>query len=207
MCKASFFILIYCSISIFAYPIEEPIKETGHLQILKGNLAPDGAVAKITGKEGEYFEGPARVYDNEFDAIKGIANEVQAGEVIVIRYSGPTGAPGMPEMLKPTGAVIGAGLGKNVALITDGRFSGGSHGFVVGHITPEAQEGGAIGLIENGDIISIDAVHNKLEIKISDEALAARKKAWVKPPYKETKGVLGKYIKCVASASEGCITD
>jgi len=188
-------------------PLSQPIKETGHLQILKGNLASEGAVAKITGKEGEYFEGPARVYDNEFEAIRGIANEVQAGDVIVIRYSGPTGAPGMPEMLKPTGAVIGAGLGKNVALITDGRFSGGSHGFVVGHVTPEAQEGGAIGLVQNGDIISIDAINNKLELKISDEELEARRKAWVKPPYRETKGVLGKYIKSVASASEGCITD
>ncbi len=188
-------------------PLSQPIKETGHLQILKGNLASEGAVAKITGKEGEYFEGPARVYDNEFEAIRGIANEVKAGDVIVIRYSGPTGAPGMPEMLKPTGAVIGAGLGKNVALITDGRFSGGSHGFVVGHVTPEAQEGGAIGLVQNGDIISIDAINNKLELKISDEELEARRKAWVKPPYRETKGVLGKYIKSVASASEGCITD
>ena len=188
-------------------PLNKPVKETGHLQILKGNLALEGAVAKITGKEGEYFEGPAKVYDNEFEAIRGIANEVKAGDVIVIRYSGPTGAPGMPEMLKPTGAVIGAGLGKNVALITDGRFSGGSHGFVVGHVTPEAQEGGAIGLVKNGDIISIDAINNKLELKIPQEELDARRKAWVKPPYRETKGVLGKYIKSVASASEGCITD
>jgi len=188
-------------------PLSEPIKETGHLQILKGNLAAEGSVAKITGKEGEYFEGPAKVYNNEFEAIRGIANDVKAGDVIVIRYSGPTGAPGMPEMLKPTGAVIGAGLGKNVALITDGRFSGGSHGFVVGHVTPEAQEGGTIGLVKDGDIISIDAINNKLELKISDEELDARRKAWVKPPYRETKGVLGKYIKSVASASEGCITD
>ncbi|MFK7900409.1 MAG: dihydroxy-acid dehydratase, partial [Cyclobacteriaceae bacterium] len=188
-------------------PFSEPIKKTGHLQILKGNLAPEGSVAKITGKEGEYFEGPARVYEDEFAAIKGISNEVKAGEVIVIRYSGPKGAPGMPEMLKPTGAVIGAGLGKNVALITDGRFSGGSHGFVVGHITPEAQEGGAIGLVENGDIITIDAVNNRMDIKISDEELEARRKAWNRPAYKATRGVLGKYIKSVASASEGCITD
>jgi len=189
------------------HDFSNPIKPTGHLQILKGNLAPEGAVAKITGKEGEYFEGPARCYDDEFAAIEGIGKEVQKGEVIVIRYSGPKGAPGMPEMLKPTGAVMGAGLGSDVALITDGRFSGGSHGFVVGHITPEAQEGGPLALIQNGDIISIDAGKNEINLEISDEEREARRKAWVQPPYKATKGVLGKYIKTVSTASEGCVTD
>ncbi len=185
----------------------KPIKSTGHLQILYGNLAPEGAVAKITGKEGESFEGPARIFNDEFEAIKGIGEEVQKGEVIVIRYSGPKGAPGMPEMLKPTGAVIGAGLGKDVALITDGRFSGGSHGFVVGHITPEAQEGGPLALIRNGDIIRIDAINNILEVKLSDDELEQRRKAWEKPLYKASKGILKKYINSVASASEGCVTD
>ena len=185
----------------------QPIKSKGHLQILYGNLAPEGAVAKITGKEGELFEGPARVYDDEFAAIKGIGEEVQKGEVIVIRYSGPKGAPGMPEMLKPTGAVMGAGLGKDVALITDGRFSGGSHGFVVGHITPEAQEGGPLGLIENGDIIRIDAVNNLLEVKLSEDVLAQRKAKWNQPDYPAKKGILKKYINAVKSASEGCVTD
>lgn len=185
----------------------EPIKKSGHLQILYGNLAPEGAVAKITGKEGEYFEGPARCYNDEFEAIEGIGKEVQKGEVIVIRYSGPKGAPGMPEMLKPTSAVMGAGLGKDVALITDGRFSGGSHGFVVGHITPEAQEGGPLALIQDGDIISIDAVKNEMNIKISEEELEARKLAWKQPAYKATKGILKKYIRQVSSASEGCVTD
>ena len=189
------------------YSFDNPIKKKGHLQILYGNLAPEGAVAKITGKEGEIFEGPARIYDDEFDAIRGIGEEVKKGEVIVIRYSGPKGAPGMPEMLKPTGAVMGAGLGKDVALITDGRFSGGSHGFVVGHITPEAQEGGPIGLIQNGDIIRIDATTNSLEVKISEEEMEKRKKAWTKPPYKAERGVLKKYIYTVKPASEGCVTD
>ncbi len=189
------------------YSFDKPIKKTGHLQILYGNLAPEGAVAKITGKEGEVFEGPARIYEDEFAAIEGIGKEVQKGEVIVIRQSGPKGAPGMPEMLKPTGAVMGAGLGKDVALITDGRFSGGSHGFVVGHITPEAQEGGPLALIKNGDIIRIDAIENRLDVKISDEEMAARRAAWVKPAYKATKGVLWKYIKSVNTASEGCVTD
>lgn len=186
---------------------DRPIKKTGHLQILYGNLAPEGAVAKITGKEGEFFEGPARVYNDEFEAIRGIGDEVQPGEVIVIRYSGPKGAPGMPEMLKPTSAVMGAGLGKEVALITDGRFSGGSHGFVVGHITPEAQEGGPLAYVRNGDLIAIDAINNKLELKISQDELSQRKKQWKKPAYKAEKGILKKYIKSVASASEGCVTD
>ncbi len=186
---------------------DNPIKKSGHLQILYGNLAPEGSVAKITGKEGEYFEGPARIYDDEFEAIDGIGKEVQKGEVIVIRQSGPKGAPGMPEMLKPTSAVMGAGLGKDVALITDGRFSGGSHGFVVGHITPESQEGGPLALIRNGDIISIDAVNNEMNVKLSEEEWAQRKAEWQKPPYKGEKGILRKYIKSVASASEGCVTD
>ena len=189
------------------YSFSEPIKKSGHLQILYGNLAPEGAVAKITGKEGEYFEGPARVYDDEYDAIRGIENEVKKGEVIVIRYSGPKGAPGMPEMLKPTSAVMGAGLGKEVALITDGRFSGGSHGFVVGHITPEAQEGGPLALVRNGDIIAIDARKNLLELKIDQKELEKRKIAWKKPPYKASRGVLKKYINSVSSASQGCVTD
>ncbi len=189
------------------YSFDEPIKKSGHLQILYGNLAPKGAVAKITGKEGDIFEGPARIYEDEFAAIKGIGEEVQKGEVIVIRYSGPKGAPGMPEMLKPTSAVMGAGLGKDVALITDGRFSGGSHGFVVGHITPEAQEGGPIGLIKNGDIIRIDATTNTLEVKIPAEEMEARKKAWIKPAYKADRGILKKYIHSVKSATEGCVTD
>jgi dihydroxy-acid dehydratase len=188
-------------------PVDQPLKETGHLQILYGNLAPEGAVAKITGKEGEFFEGKARVYDDEFSAIKGIAEEVQPGEVIVIRYSGPKGAPGMPEMLKPTGAVIGAGLGNSVALITDGRFSGGSHGFVVGHITPEAQEGGPLALVENGDVITIDAIQNRIELKVEETMLKERMKKWVKPPYKADRGVLKKYINSVATASKGCVTD
>jgi dihydroxy-acid dehydratase len=181
------------------HTVDKPIKTTGHLQILYGNLAPEGCVAKITGKEGEIFEGPARVYEDEFAAIKGIGEEVQKGEVIVIRQSGPKGAPGMPEMLKPTGAVMGAGLGKDVALITDGRFSGGSHGFVVGHITPEAQEGGPLAFVKNGDIIRIDAIKNLLELKISDEEMETRRAAWIKPAYKATRSV--------KSASEGCVTD
>jgi len=188
-------------------PFDRPIKANGHLQILYGNLAPEGAVAKITGKEGEIFEGPARIYEDEFDAIRGIIEEVQKGEVIVIRYSGPKGAPGMPEMLKPTGAVMGAGLGKDVALITDGRFSGGSHGFVVGHITPEAQEGGPLAFVKNGDIIRVDAISNQLVLKISDEEMKKRKSIWIQPDYKANKGVLKKYINSVATASEGCVTD
>lgn len=192
---------------IIIHDFSTPIKKTGHLQILKGNLAPEGAVAKITGKEGEYFEGPARCYDDEFAAIEGISKEVRPGEVIVIRYSGPKGAPGMPEMLKPTGAVMGAGLGKEVALITDGRFSGGSHGFVVGHITPEAQEGGPLALIEDGDIIAIDAKKNTLSVKLADEEITKRRAAWSQPAYKANKGVLKKYINSVNTASKGCTTD
>ncbi len=189
-------------------PKENPIKETGHLQILTGNLAPEGSVAKISGYEGDYFEGPAKVYDDEFLAIDGILNgEVVAGDVIVIRYCGPKGGPGMPEMLKPTSAIIGAGLGKSVALITDGRFSGGTHGFVVGHITPEAFVGGTIALVNNGDTITIDIKKRAVQLNVDDFELAERQKAWQQPPYKVTKGVLYKYAKCVASASEGCVTD
>lgn len=189
-------------------PLQNPIKPTGHIRILKGNLAPGGSVAKITGKEGLLFKGPARVYNGEFEANAGIKNgEVQAGEVVVIRYEGPKGGPGMPEMLKPTAAIMGAGLGKSVALITDGRFSGGTHGFVVGHIVPEAQEGGPLALLKTGDEITIDAEANTLAVALTDAELETRKKNWVQPPYKFSKGVLYKYIKNVATASEGCVTD
>ncbi|MFZ9056821.1 MAG: dihydroxy-acid dehydratase [Flavobacteriaceae bacterium] len=189
-------------------PLDQPIKATGHIRILKGNLAPGGSVAKITGKEGLLFEGPARVYDSEFDANDGIGRgEVQAGEVVVIRYEGPKGGPGMPEMLKPTAAIMGVGLGKSVALITDGRFCGGTHGFVVGHIVPEAQEGGPIALLQNGDLITIDAESNTLSVSLTDEEINQRRAQWVQPDYKFNKGVLYKYIKSVASASEGCVTD
>jgi len=190
------------------YPVNQPIKESGHIRILKGNLAPEGSVAKITGKEGLQFKGPARVFEGEYAANDGIRNgEVQPGEVVVIRYEGPKGGPGMPEMLKPTAAIMGAGLGKSVALITDGRFSGGTHGFVVGHIVPEAQEGGPIALIENGDIIEINAEDNTLNVHLSDEVLAERSNKWKQPPYKFQSGVLYKYIKSVSTASKGCVTD
>lgn len=190
------------------YPLERPLKATGHLQILYGNLAEKGSVAKISGKEGERFEGTARVFDGEKDLLAGLASKkVHAGDVIVIRNIGPKGAPGMPEMLKPTGAIIGAGLGKSVALITDGRFSGGTHGFVVGHITPEAFEGGLIGLVQDDDIIEIDAVKNTLNLKVSEEEIAKRKAAWKQPALKVTKGVLYKYARSVKDASEGCVTD
>lgn len=189
-------------------PLDNPIKPTGHLRILKGNLASGGSVAKITGKEGLKFVGPARVFDGEYDANAGIgAGKVKKGDVVVIRYEGPRGGPGMPEMLKPTAAIMGAGLGKDVALITDGRFSGGTHGFVVGHIVPEAQEGGVIGLLEDGDIITIDAETNTLRVDLSDQEIQERKNNWVQPPYKFSKGVLYKYIKSVSTASEGCVTD
>lgn len=188
--------------------LESPLKQTGHIQILYGNLASEGSVAKISGNEGEYFEGPATVYDDEYAVIDGVKNgEVKAGDVVVIRYCGPKGGPGMPEMLKPTSAIMGAGLGKDVALITDGRFSGGTHGFVVGHITPEAYEGGSIALVENGDTITIDTKNNTIQLKVSDEELTQRKSEWKQPPLKATKGVLYKYAKCVSSASKGCVTD
>jgi len=189
-------------------PLAEPVKPTGHIQILYGNLAEKGSVAKITGKEGLKFEGPARVYDSEKLCNEGIGKgEVRAGEVIVIRYVGPTGGPGMPEMLKPTAAIMGAGLGDKVALITDGRFSGGTHGFVVGHITPEAQVGGNIALVENGDIIEIDAQTNTINVKIDDIELKKRRADWKQPDLKVKSGSLYKYAKSVSSASAGCITD
>jgi dihydroxy-acid dehydratase len=190
------------------FPLHQPIKPTGHIQILYGNLAEKGSVAKITGKEGERFEGPARVFDGEHHLIEGIASgRVKPGDVVVIRYEGPKGAPGMPEMLKPTSAIIGAGLGKSVALITDGRFSGGTHGFVVGHITPEAYEGGVIALVKDDDRIEIDAINNTIVLKISEEELSKRKAAWKKPPLKATNGALYKYAVLVKDASHGCITD
>ena len=189
-------------------PFDQPIKKDSHLVILRGNLSPTGAVAKITGKEGLRFEGTARVYHGEEGALAGILNgEVQPGEVIVIRYEGPKGGPGMREMLSPTSAVMGKGLGKDVALITDGRFSGGSHGFVVGHITPEAFEGGPIALIENGDKITIDAETRQISVEVSDAVLAERKSRWVRPESKYKRGVLAKYAKTVSSASEGAVTD
>jgi dihydroxy-acid dehydratase len=189
-------------------PIENPIKETGHLRILKGNLSPNGAVAKITGKEGFVFTGKANVFESEFEANDGIRDgKVQKGDVIVIRYEGPKGGPGMPEMLKPTAAIMGAGLGNHVALITDGRFSGGTHGFVVGHISPEAQEGGAIALVQNGDIITIDAIKNTIEVAVSDEEMKLRKSKWKQPDLKVKKGVLYKYARTVSCASGGCVTD
>lgn len=189
-------------------PFSNPIKATGHIRILFGNLAEEGAVAKITGKEGEHFQGEAIVFDSEDELNDGILHgKVKAGHVVVIRYVGPKGGPGMPEMLKPTSAIMGAGLGNSVALITDGRFSGGTHGFVVGHITPEAQEGGTIALVRNGDHIVIDAVNNTINVQVSPEELVERKSSWVAPPYKATSGILRKYIKNVSSASEGCVTD
>ncbi len=189
-------------------PMDRPIKATGHLQILYGNLAEGGSVAKITGKEGERFEGTARVFDGEHELIKGIqSRKVHAGDVVVIRNIGPKGAPGMPEMLKPTGAIIGAGLGKTVALITDARFSGGTHGFVVGHITPEAFDGGLIALVEDDDIIEIDGRKNTLTLKVNDDIINQRRKKWRQPALKATKGVLFKYARSVKSAAEGCVTD
>jgi dihydroxy-acid dehydratase len=189
-------------------PFSNPIKQQGHIQILYGNLATEGAVAKITGKEGELFVGTARVFDGEDATNQGISEgRIKAGDVVVIRYTGPRGAPGMPEMLKPTSALIGAGLGDKVALITDGRFSGGTHGFVVGHITPEAQNGGLIALVQDGDLITIDAKNNILDVKLTKKEITARRKAWQAPPLNATNGVLLKYAKTVSSASEGCVTD
>jgi dihydroxy-acid dehydratase len=190
------------------HPLEEPVHDRGHIQILRGSLAPDGAVAKITGKEGESFAGPARVFDCEEDMLRALEQKkIQKGDVVVIRYEGPKGGPGMPEMLTPTSAIMGAGLGSDVALLTDGRFSGGSHGFIVGHITPEAQEGGAIALVRDGDRIAIDARKNRIDVDLSDAELASRKRAWKAPPLKATRGTLYKYIKNVKPASEGCVTD
>lgn len=190
------------------HPLEAPIKDSGHIRILRGNLAPGGAVAKITGKEGLVFTGPARVFDAEEEMLHALErHEINKGEVVVIRYEGPKGGPGMPEMLTPTSALMGAGMGGDVALLTDGRFSGGSHGFIIGHIVPEAQEGGPIALLQNGDIVTVDAKTNRLEVAVSDEEMAQRRAQWTMPPYKATRGTLYKYIKTVKNASEGCVTD
>ena len=189
-------------------PLSNPLKPTGHLQILRGNLAPGGGVAKITGKEGLRFSGPAKVFNSEEDMLHALEEKrIEKGDVIVIRYEGPKGGPGMPEMLTPTSAIMGAGLGKDVALLTDGRFSGGSHGFLVGHITPEAQEGGPIALVRDGDRITIDATSNEISVDVSEEELKARKARWAAPPLKASRGALAKYIRLVRSASEGCVTD
>lgn len=190
------------------HDLSDPIKETGHIQILKGNLAPGGSVAKITGKEGLQFTGPARVFDSEEEMLKALEeNHINKGDVVVIRYEGPKGGPGMPEMLTPTSAIMGAGLGKDVALLTDGRFSGGSHGFIIGHIVPEAQEGGPLALIRDGDVIAIDADSKTLSVDVSDAELEQRREAWTMPAYKAQRGTLFKYIRCVRNASEGCVTD
>jgi dihydroxy-acid dehydratase len=189
-------------------PLKDPLKPTGHIQILRGSLAPDGAVAKITGKEGLDFSGPAQVFDSEEEMVAAAEQgRIRPGSVIVIRYEGPKGGPGMPEMLSPTSILMGAGLGDKVALVTDGRFSGGSHGFIIGHICPEAQEGGPIALVRDGDRIELDAKKNTIELVVSREELAQRRAAWTPPPLKATRGVLAKYIRCVKSASEGCVTD
>ena len=189
-------------------PLSSPIKATGHLQILYGNLAEGGAVAKITGKEGERFSGTARVFDTEEAALNAIlGGEIRAADVLVLRYCGPQGGPGMPEMLRPTGAIMGAGLGGQVALITDGRFSGATHGFVVGHITPEAQVGGTIALLQDGDLITIDAAANTITVALSPEELQARRRHWTAPPLKAQDGILLRYAHTVSSASEGCVTD
>jgi len=189
-------------------PLSDPIKPSGHLQILRGNFAPDGSVAKITGKEGLTFSGTANVFDSEEDMVKALEDgKINKGDVVIIRYEGPKGGPGMPEMLTPTSAIMGAGLGNDVALMTDGRFSGGSHGFIVGHITPEAQAGGPIALVENGDSITIDAEQNRIDLHVDETVMAERKAKWVAPPLKATRGTLYKYIKNVKSASEGCVTD
>jgi dihydroxy-acid dehydratase len=187
---------------------EEPIKKSGHLTILRGSLAPDGSVAKITGKEGLRFRGPAKVFECEEDMLAAMERgEIVKGNVVVIRYEGPKGGPGMPEMLSPTSVIMGAGLGQDVALITDGRFSGGSHGFIIGHITPEAQAGGPIALVRDGDIISLDAETRSIDLEVDEAEMAARRAAWTAPPLKATRGTLYKYIKNVKSASEGCVTD
>ncbi|ETW93725.1 MAG: dihydroxy-acid dehydratase [Candidatus Entotheonella factor] len=190
------------------HPLDAPIKDSGHIRILKGNLAPGGAVAKITGKEGLMFSGPARVFDAEEDMLRALeAKKIQKGDVVVIRYEGPKGGPGMPEMLTPTSALMGAGMGGDVALMTDGRFSGGSHGFIIGHVVPEAQEGGPIALIQDGDLVTIDAKQNRLEVAVDEAEMAQRRAQWTMPPYKATRGTLYKYIKTVKNASEGCVTD
>jgi dihydroxy-acid dehydratase len=188
--------------------LEHPVLPRGHIRILRGNLAPDGAVAKITGKEGERFAGVAKVYDSEEAMLAGLeAGEIHKGHVVVIRYEGPKGGPGMPEMLTPTSAIMGAGLGPDVALLTDGRFSGGSHGFIIGHITPEAQDGGPIALVRDGDRISIDATACELRLEVNDPELGERRRGWRAPPVKATSGVLSKFVRLVRPASEGCVTD
>jgi dihydroxy-acid dehydratase len=190
------------------HPLEKPIKPTGHIQILRGNLAPEGSVAKITGKEGLVFTGRANVFDSEEDMLHALERkEIHKGDVVIIRYEGPKGGPGMPEMLTPTSAIMGAGLGSDVALLTDGRFSGGSHGFIVGHVTPEAQEGGPVALVKTGDKITIDAQKRTIDMDVSEAELAERRKQWKAPAYKATRGTLYKYIKNVKTASEGCVTD
>jgi dihydroxy-acid dehydratase len=190
------------------HTLEDPVFARGHIRILRGNLAPQGSVAKITGKEGERFAGVAKVFDSEEAMLAGLENrQINKGDVVVIRYEGPKGGPGMPEMLTPTSAIMGAGLGAHVALLTDGRFSGGSHGFIIGHITPEAQEGGPIALVRNGDPITIDAAACRLSVDVSDDELARRHCEWKAPPPKATSGVLAKYVRLVRSASEGCVTD
>jgi dihydroxy-acid dehydratase len=189
-------------------PVEKPIKPSGHIRILKGSLAPEGAVAKITGKEGLQFRGPARCFDSEEEMLRALEEQkIKKGDVVVIRYEGPKGGPGMPEMLTPTSAIMGAGLGNDVAMLTDGRFSGGSHGFIVGHITPEAQIGGPLGLLQDGDMVTIDADTNRLDVDLTEQELAKRKETWQAPPLKATRGTLYKYIQCVHSASQGCVTD
>jgi dihydroxy-acid dehydratase len=188
--------------------VNDPIKSSGHIRILHGSLAPEGAVAKITGKEGLQFTGPARCFDSEEQMLRALEEkQIQKGDVVVIRYEGPKGGPGMPEMLTPTSAIMGAGLGADVAMLTDGRFSGGSHGFIVGHITPEAQVGGPLGLLQDGDVVTIDADSNRLDVALSDEELEKRRQQWTAPPLKATRGTLFKYIKNVKTASEGCVTD
>jgi dihydroxy-acid dehydratase len=190
------------------HPLDAPIKDSGHIRILRGNLAPGGAVAKITGKEGLMFSGPAKVFDAEEDMLHALEQKkIQKGDVVVIRYEGPKGGPGMPEMLTPTSALMGAGMGGDVALMTDGRFSGGSHGFIIGHVVPEAQEGGPIALIRDGDLITIDAKQNRLDVAVDEAEMAQRRAQWSMPPFKATRGTLYKYIKTVKDASEGCVTD
>jgi dihydroxy-acid dehydratase len=190
------------------HALSDPIKETGHIQILKGNLAPGGSVAKITGKEGLQFTGPAKVFDSEEAMLQALEeNHINKGDVVVIRYEGPKGGPGMPEMLTPTSAIMGAGLGKDVALLTDGRFSGGSHGFIIGHIVPEAQAGGPLALVRDGDVIAVDADRKTLSVDVSDAEMEQRRKEWTMPPYKAERGTLFKYIQCVKDASTGCVTD
>ena len=191
------------------FPFSKPVKPTGHIAILEGNLAPEGAVGKITGKEGTRFSGPARCFDAEEDLMAAVAEDHMAlkGSVIVIRYEGPKGGPGMKEMLNPTSVIMGCGLGKDVALMTDGRFSGGSHGFCVGHVAPEAQVGGPIALVKDGDVITIDADSLAITVDITDEEMDARRKAWVAPPFKYTRGTMYRYIKTVSSAQKGCVTD